>query len=275
MYYLPVWFQAIDGSSAVQSGIHLLPMIISMVVSTISTGFIVSKTGYYTPSLIFGICLNAIGAGLLTTLQVGSPASRWIGYQILYGFGLGCANQAPNMAAQTVLPRRDVSIGASLMFFGQQLFGAVFTSVGQNVLDTQLASRFARIPGVGPAVASPQAIQSTGATSLLGLVGPGQRAAALRAYNSSLRADFQVGAVVACLAVLGAVAMEWRSVRDKKAGEQKSSPDGAAEKGKAVDADDEKSAGEQQPEAGSQTTMTPANAAEEEVAQHQGEVKEQ
>ena len=275
MYYLPVWFQAIEGSSAVQSGIHLLPMLLALVVSTISNGFMVSKTGYYTPSLIFGICLNAIGAGLLTTLQVDSPPARWIGYQILYGFGLGCANQAPNMAAQTVLPRRDVAIGASLMFFAQQLFGAVFTSVGQNVLDTQLASRFAKIPGIGPGVASPEAIQSTGATSLLGLVRPGQHAAALRAYNGSLRADFQVGAVVACLAILGAVTMEWRSVRDKKAEEQKSNPDGAAERGKAVDADDEKSAEEQQPEAGHQTTMMPATAAEEEAAQHQGEVKEQ
>jgi hypothetical protein len=54
------------------------------------------------------------------------------------------------MAAQTVLPRKDVAIGVSLMFFGQQLFGAVFTSVSQNVLNNQLANRLASIPGFSP-----------------------------------------------------------------------------------------------------------------------------
>lgn len=52
------------------------------------------------------------------------------------------------MAAQTVLPRADVALGASFMYFGQQLFGAIFTSADQNVLDNQLASRLGRIPGV-------------------------------------------------------------------------------------------------------------------------------
>jgi MFS family permease len=208
VYYLPIWFQAVDGISAIDSGIHLLPMLLSVVVASILTGLLVSRIGYYTPFMIFGVCLTAIGAGLLTTLEIGTSAGTWIGFQILYGFGFGSCAQAPNMAAQTVLRREEVAIGASLMFFGMQLFGAVFTSVGQNVLDNQLAKRLAGIPGI-----SPRLIQSTGATELLNLIPTEYHAAALDAYNDSLRVCFQIGLIVACLAILGALSMEWRTVR--------------------------------------------------------------
>ncbi|KAF4633690.1 hypothetical protein G7Y89_g4437 [Cudoniella acicularis] len=210
VYYLPVWFQAIGGVSAVQSGIHLLPMVIPIVLASIITGQLVFRIGYYTPFLIFGVCLTAVGSGLLTALNINTSKGQWIGFQILYGFGLGSCSQAPNMAAQTVLPREDVAIGASLMFFGQQLFGAIFTSVGQNVLNSQLAHRLAviNIPGINPRV-----IQSTGATELLNLIPAEYHAAGLQAYNDSLRVCFQVALIMACLSILGALGMEWRTVR--------------------------------------------------------------
>lgn len=225
MYYLPIWFQAIDGNSAVDSGIHLLPMVLSIVVASIITGQLVSRIGYYTPFLIFGVCLSAVGAGLLTTLEVDTSKGKWIGFQIVYGYGLGSCFQAPNMAAQTVLPRDDVAIGASLMFFGQQLFGALFTSIGQNVLDNQLAKRLAGTPGI-----SPRLIQTTGATALLNLIPAAYHAAALKAYNESLRVCFQVGLIMACLAIPGALGMEWRSVK-KNIPPKKPDGERAAEEG--------------------------------------------
>lgn len=224
MYYLPIWFQVIDGVSAVQSGIRLLPMLLPLVVASIITGQLVSRIGYYTPFLILGISLSSIGAGLLTTLGVNTPKSNWIGFQVLYGFGLGTCNQIPNMAAQTVLPREQVAIGASFMFFGQQLFGAVFTSVGQNVLSNQLAKRLA---------ITPQMVQNLGATQLLDHVPVEDRAAALGAYNDSLRVCFQVGLVMGCLAILGGVAMEWRTVKKKQPPSKPEADDAqVAEKGK-------------------------------------------
>ena len=118
MYYLPIWFQAIEGKSAVESGVDLLPMVLLIAATSIGNGQLVSYIGYYTPSMIFGVCVTAIGAGMLTTLGIHTSEGKWIGYQILYGFGLGCISQGPNMAAQTVLPKEDIAIGASLMFFG-------------------------------------------------------------------------------------------------------------------------------------------------------------
>jgi MFS family permease len=209
VYFLPIWFQAIDGNSAVESGIHLLPMVLSLVVASILTGLLTTRIGFYMPFLILGICVTAVGAGLLTTLSINTLVGQWIGYHILYGYGLGSSFQAPNMAAQTVLPRNEVSIGASLMLFAQTLFGAIFVSVGQNVLNNQLAKRLAGIPGI-----SPRLIQSTGATELLKLIPTEYYGAALEAYNDSLRVCFQVGLIMACLSILGALGMECRSVKN-------------------------------------------------------------
>jgi MFS family permease len=200
------------GSSAVESGIHLLPMVLSLVVASIITGILTTRTGYYTPFLIIGICITAVGAGLLTTLNSKTSVGQWIGYQILYGFGLGSSFQAPNMAAQTVLPRNEVSIGVSLILFAQTLFGAIFVSVGQNVLDNQLAKRLAgSIPGI-----TFEQIETAGATNIFDQIPLQYHPAALVAYNDSLRVCFQVALILACLSIFGGLGMEWRSVKKDK-----------------------------------------------------------
>ncbi|KAF2101411.1 MFS general substrate transporter [Rhizodiscina lignyota] len=211
IYFLPLWFQGIMGDSAIASGIHLLPQVLALVVASVLTGVLTGKIGYYTPFLIFGICVTAVGVGLLTTLRIDTTVGQWIGYQILYGWGLGACIQAPNMAAQTVLPRDEVSIGAALMLFAQTLFGAIFVSVGQNVLDGQLAKRLAGIISI-----TPQQIENAGATGLLNLIPAQFHTTVLEAYNDSLRVCFRVALIMACLCILGGLGMEWRSVKKEK-----------------------------------------------------------
>lgn len=208
VYFLPIWFQAIKGVSAVDSGVRLLPLTLPMVAASVVTGALVSRIGYYTPFMIAGSCILSVGAGLLTTLQVDTGAGMWIGYQVVYGWGMGCTFQAPNLAAQTVLGHRDVPVGASLMLFSQLLGGAIFISVGQNVLDSQLQSRLSGLPGFDPSL-----LLKTGATTLIGQLPETIRPAVLAAYNESLRTVFHVGLIMACLTVLGAAALEWRSVK--------------------------------------------------------------
>ncbi|TPX10948.1 uncharacterized protein E0L32_008154 [Thyridium curvatum] len=209
VYFVPVWFQAIKGVSAVDSGIHLLPMVLSMVVASITTGILVSRIGYYTPFMIGGVCLMSVGAGLITTFDVDTPAARWIGYQVLYGWGLGSSFQAPNLAAQTVLPQRDVPVGTALMLFAQLLGGAVFVSAGQNVLSNELIRRVARIPGFGN---DPGRIQHAGATSIVDLP-PALRGPVVKAYNDSLRVTFVMGLALSCAVLFGALGLEWRTVK--------------------------------------------------------------
>ncbi|KAL7625627.1 hypothetical protein AAE478_004847 [Parahypoxylon ruwenzoriense] len=227
VYFLPIWFQAIKGVSAVDSGIRLLPVTLSMVVASISNGIFVSRIGYYMPTMLFGTCIMSVGAGLLTTLQPDTGTGKWIGYQILYGFGMGTCFQAPNLAAQTVLPTKDVPVGTSLVFFSQLLSGSIFLSVGQNVLDTQLLQRLSGLPGFQPSM-----IEDNGATTLSSSLPPELLGPVLVAYNESLREVFRVGLCLSCLTILGSAAMEWKSVKKNK-------PSGPADSERSVGAKEE------------------------------------
>uniref|UniRef100_A0A8H7TSM7 Major facilitator superfamily (MFS) profile domain-containing protein n=1 Tax=Bionectria ochroleuca TaxID=29856 RepID=A0A8H7TSM7_BIOOC len=192
IYYLPIYFQAIQGVSAMQSGIRLLPLLLSMVVSTLATGGFTRITGYYTPFQIIGTVLMSIGAGLLTTLQVHSSSGVWIGYQVIYGFGMGM----------------DVPIGASFMFFTQLLGGSIFSAVGQTVFNDQLQRRLSNLEGFDP-----KFIQSNGATSLTE-VPDSIKDVVLERYNEAIRQVLRVGMILVCITIIGALLMEWRSVKD-------------------------------------------------------------
>lgn len=181
-----------------------------MIVGVICGGLINSKIGYYTPLAIIGSCVMSVGCGLLSTLQVDSSEGKWIGYQVLYGIGLGMVFQVPNLATQTCLPKEDIPMGLTLMLFTSGLGATIFVAVGENVLANQLVQRLSWVPGFDQRL-----VTSGGATSLLDSLPSDLRMAGLVAYNEALRKTFQVGLIPTCLTVLGAVALEWRSVKKK------------------------------------------------------------
>jgi hypothetical protein len=106
-----IWFQAIKGASAMKSGIMNLPMILSLVFMSLIAGGAVTAMGYYTPFMYGSSVLQTIGVGLLTTFQTDTNHSKWIGYQVIYGLGIGMGMQQTLMAVQTALPLEDVPIG--------------------------------------------------------------------------------------------------------------------------------------------------------------------
>lgn len=231
-YYIPIWFQAIKGYSAVDSGIRTLPLVLSMMVFSVITGVIITRVGYYTPVLLFGNLLICIGAGLLTTLRVGSGAPQWAGYQVLYGIGMGLSFQAPNVAAQTVLELKDVPVGVSIMVFMHTIGGAISNSAAQSILSNGLVSRLKSIPGLAGVD-----LRGDGATTLVDLPG-GVRGPALEAYNDSLRTVFVAGLSICCAVVIGAAGMEWKSVKKDQIAKKKAKEDTEATAAAATAADE-------------------------------------
>lgn len=233
LYYLPLWFQAIESVSAVQSGIRTLPLVLSLVFGAIPAGILVSKFGWYNPFLITSGVLMSIGAGLLTTLKPDSGEGAWIGYQILFGFGLGMGMQQSIIAVQAVLPKKDMSIGISIVFLGQNLGGAVLTCVGQALFNNDLSKGLGGIQGVNPSL-----IVETGATGLRNVVPKEQFAAVLHAYNHAITRTFIVAVAAACLSLVWAVGVPWVNVKgvseggnegDKERVEEESEQNGVSE----------------------------------------------
>lgn len=218
-YFLPLWFQAIKGATAVKSGIMNLPMVLGLVIASITAGILTRKLGYYTPWMLLSSILTPIGAGLISTFTPHTGHAKWIGYQALFGLGFGAGTQQPSVAAQTILPRKDVSTGAALMMFFQTLGGAVFTSVGNNLFDSQLQRDLASIPGINVG-----SVASAGATALRNMVPSNLLPEVLLGYNDALRNTFYLGTALSAVSIFGALAMEWKSVKkgqEKKEGANK------------------------------------------------------
>ncbi|RSL53043.1 hypothetical protein CEP53_007890 [Fusarium sp. AF-6] len=213
LYTLPIWFQAIKGTSAIQSGIDTIPLVLSLVVGAIMSGAIITRTGYYVPWMFVATILTSVGSGLMSTFKTNTGHLAWIGYQVLFGLGLGTGMQQPSMAAQTVLSQSDVSIGISLMFFSQSLGGAIFICIGQSIFVNYLSNGLKAVSGVNA-----QAILEAGATALSDLVPSDKLHEVLVIYNDALQKAFVVVVAVSAFMVVPALGMEWRTVKNKQQG---------------------------------------------------------
>ncbi|KAL9004878.1 MAG: hypothetical protein Q9188_002315 [Gyalolechia gomerana] len=91
---------------------------------------------------------------------------KWIGYEALFGLGSGLGMKQPLMAAQTVLPLDDVSIGTALVIFAQTLGGANFVSAAENTVTNSLITNLQHsLPSIDPAV-----VLAAGATALIKVI---------------------------------------------------------------------------------------------------------
>ncbi|MFD3546855.1 DHA2 family efflux MFS transporter permease subunit [Streptomyces sp. NPDC058655] len=167
MVYLPTFLQVVQGVSPTMSGVHMLPMVLGMLISSTASGQIVSRTGRWKLFPIAGTGVTALGLLLLHQLHRTSSTWEMSVYFFVFGAGLGLVMQVLVLVVQNSVSYADLgvatsgatffrSIGAS---FGVAIFGTIFT----NLLDDKLVSvlRGAALPpGVGPAQleADPRAI---------------------------------------------------------------------------------------------------------------------
>ena len=208
LYYLPIWFQAIKGVSAVKSGIMLLPMILSVVFGALSSGVVISKVGYYTPFFVLSSIIMPIGAGLITTFTPATGHAKWIGYQVLFGVGLGFGAQQPLNVVQTILERPDIATGSALVVFVRFLGFAVFLPVAQNIFLNSLVSKLTNLPGI-----SPSAVTGGGATELRGLASGDDLNTLLSDYNAAIVNVFYMVVATCAVTVFGSILVEWRSLK--------------------------------------------------------------
>ncbi|KAJ3495868.1 hypothetical protein NLG97_g3077 [Lecanicillium saksenae] len=213
MYYLPLWFQGIQGSSAFLASVKLLPLILGLVVFALVTGALVGVCDYYTPFLMASSVCMSIGAGFLSTLRIDSAASAWIGYQCLFGFGIGLGIQQPVIAVQTSLEPEHVAIGTALLQFSQSLGGAVFVSVAQNIFQNKLASS---IISAGNPEVDLRDVLALGATQFRQHFSGEALQIVVDAYNMAITSCFYVAAALGALSFVCAAFVPWNSVKKTK-----------------------------------------------------------
>ncbi|THC99092.1 hypothetical protein EYZ11_001413 [Aspergillus tanneri] len=209
---IPIWFQAVKGVSATKSGIMNLPMVLGVTIMSLIAGVLTTVFGYYTPFMLLSPVIVTIGAGMLTTFKVDSGSPAWIGYQALFGLGVGMGSQQPIILYQTVLSPVDVPTATAMGMFTQTLGGALFVSVAQNIFNNQLRGNMATL---APHVDVEKVVQA-GATMLRHVVSEVDLPGVLQAYSESITRTFFIAVAMGVMALFAALPIQWVSVRGKK-----------------------------------------------------------
>ncbi|MCX5081446.1 DHA2 family efflux MFS transporter permease subunit [Streptomyces sp. NPDC056121] len=214
MTYLPTFLQVVQGISPTMSGVHMLPMVIGLLLSSTASGQIVSRTGRWKVFPIVGTGVTAIGLLLLHQMDENSSTGEMSAYFFVFGLGLGLVMQVLVLIVQNAVSYEDLgvatsgatffrSIGAS---FGVAIFGTIFASRLGDKLTHALAGR-SLPPGVDV-----NALQSD--PRGIGELPPALRGPVLHAFASSITDVFLYAAPVA----LVAFALAWFLREDKLRG---------------------------------------------------------
>ncbi|KID97562.1 MFS multidrug transporter, partial [Metarhizium majus ARSEF 297] len=208
-YYLPVFFQTVQGATATESGVRYIAMMVPQIVTLALTGAIVSRWGYCVPYMISGGIVASVGSGLLTTISPATPAAQWAAYLALTGIGVGMASQLPYTALQVVLDASDIATGNAIAVFSSQLGGALGLAIGQNLLITGLGRALPRYTSA----VTLEHVRGAGAGGLSQLSSSSAVVEALRyAYKDAIRDVFILSLACTCLTVLPSCAMEWLNI---------------------------------------------------------------
>ncbi|KAH8159043.1 hypothetical protein CIB48_g9207 [Xylaria polymorpha] len=209
-FYLPIFFQSVQGVSTTQSGVQYIALVVPQIVSLVVTGGFVSTWGFYYPYLVSGVSIATVGAGLLTTVGHLTPTVKWAAFMVITGIGTGMAQQLPYTAVQAVLESVDVPTGNAIAVFSFQLGGALGLAIGQNLLISKL--RMA-VPAYTDAV-SPDLVITAGASGLSGISPTPSVLDALRlAYNAAIHDTLILALAATALSVLPSLAMERLNIK--------------------------------------------------------------
>ncbi|KAK0672086.1 major facilitator superfamily domain-containing protein [Cercophora samala] len=218
VYYLALYFQAVQGDTAVTAGIKLLPLLISVVLTSILTGGLVTVVGYYNPFILPCMVLFAAGAGLITTFSLSTPFSAWFGYQVLAGLGIGVGFQTGVLVVQNVMPLEWIPVATACIQFFQSIGGAIFIAVAQAVFQNGLIDTLAKDAPDLPAelflnIGASQVSQVVSAPPPAGLGRPGDVNIVLNAYLQGLRNTYYIAVGCACGAFVAACGLSWKKIQ--------------------------------------------------------------
>ncbi|MEP6477929.1 MAG: MDR family MFS transporter [Rhodoglobus sp.] len=162
---VPLYLQLVKGSTPTESGFQLLPMILGLMISSIVSGQLISRTGKYRIFPILGTGFMMVGFLIFTTIK--ADTNYWIlaGAMLLVGMGLGQLMQTLTIASQNAVGPRDIGVATSSSTFFRQIggtlgvaviFSVVFSVVGgfiKNSFSNTGTLRTALDAALNPAVA--------------------------------------------------------------------------------------------------------------------------
>jgi MFS family permease len=138
--FLPLFLQAVNGVSATQSGLLMLPMMLGVTISSISSGRLTAITGRYKQWPIIGMGLVTAGTAILARMDATTSMLLLSLGMLLLGLGMGMTMPTSTLAVQNSVEFRDMGVGTSMVTFFRSLGGAIGLAAYGAVFNAQIVS---------------------------------------------------------------------------------------------------------------------------------------
>jgi len=163
--FIPLWFQTVLGSSATQSGYQILPLLAGLIISSIVSGQVISRTGRYRWLIVVAMALVAAGLALMTQLRGDTSLSEMWLWMVVAGMGIGPSLAAFTIVVQNAAPFAQLGAATGALTFFRQVGGTVGLAIGGTLFATALTSE---LPPELAAAGVPQEIATRFASSAAG-----------------------------------------------------------------------------------------------------------
>jgi EmrB/QacA subfamily drug resistance transporter len=139
--FLPLWYQAVEGDSATASGYQLLPLLAGLILSSIISGQLVSRTGRYKWLITGALLLVAVGMLLMTNIRTDTPAPvLWV-WQFVAGVGIGPTMAVFTIVIQNAVPWQKLGVATSNMTFFRQVGGTVGLALAGTIFGSAIRTQ--------------------------------------------------------------------------------------------------------------------------------------
>ncbi|WP_035698691.1 MDR family MFS transporter [Glycomyces tenuis] len=235
--YIPLFFQMVRGYTPTNSGLLMLPMMGGMLLTSVSSGFIISKLGRYKWFLVAGSVVTTAGLVMFTQLHLDTPLWLSAVYMLVLGAGMGMFMQPLVLAMQNIVSVEDLGAGTSTNNFSRSLGGAIGTALLGAVMNHRLGEELeANLPGA-VAQLDPEQAQRLGESDLSsvmesptvvqGLPEPIKEVVQL-AFTDGLDLVFTVAASIAAVSIVMTLFLPDLELRGAAPAEAREDPDARA-----------------------------------------------
>lgn len=143
--YIPTFAQQVLNFSATNSGIILLPMIISLTIGSVVVGQIVNKVGKYKVFVVGGLAIATVGIWLLTGLNTESTYIDLVWRMAVAGVGLGMSMPIFNLIAQNSVDQKDLGVASSAVQSFRNIGSTVGLAILGGVMNSALTQKLATV----------------------------------------------------------------------------------------------------------------------------------
>ncbi len=198
--YLPLFQQLVRGASPTESGLQLVPIMAGVLIASIGSGQIITRTGRYRVFPIAGTAVACLGMFALSRLDADTSVGLAAVEMFVLGLGLGMTMQVLVLAVQNAVPYEELGVATS----GATLFRSIGGSLGTAVLGAIFTTRLGDVLPGDAGVLDPAAVQR---------LPDAQREVVTGAFTEALDLVFLVAACVVAVAFLISWLIEERPLR--------------------------------------------------------------